>query len=60
MNTPLQKLYEKVYFDNYNLSEALQGFDVYQDGTVAMKDFRVTIMREVPSIDSTQEIDLLT
>jgi hypothetical protein len=29
--TPLQKLFERVYFDSYNLSEACKQFDNFGD-----------------------------
>eukprot|EP00347_Sterkiella_histriomuscorum_P022899 403336739 len=58
-NTPLQKLYEKVYFDDFNLEIALRPFDNFHDFTVSMKDFQVIIIKEVQGIDPSQELDLL-
>ena len=33
-NNSLQKLYEKMFFDDYDLGEACKQFDVYQDGRI--------------------------
>lgn len=51
--TPLQKLYEKIFFDDLDLGAELAKFDIYSDGTVSVKDFRATILKEVLSIETT-------
>ncbi|CDW73821.1 UNKNOWN [Stylonychia lemnae] len=58
-NTPLQKLFEAVYFDDYDLFKALYQQDIQNDGTVGQKEFKLQILRDIPSIDPFQEIDLL-
>lgn len=50
-NTPLQKLYEAVYFDDYNLFKALYKQDIQNDGTVPVKEFKMQILTDVKSID---------
>ena len=47
---PMQRLYERVYFDNFNLEKCLAGSDSYNDGSVGVRDFVRVVTREVPSL----------
>ena len=47
---PLQKLYERVFFDGYNLASACQQFDNYGDSTIARSFFKTIILRDVQGI----------
>lgn len=71
-STPLQKLYEKVYFDidTFDFERAFKLYDNFDDGklkrknifllgTVSIQDFKNLVIREVHSIDVTHELDML-
>ena len=47
---PLQKLYERVFFDGYNLAEACKQFDNFGDFTIARQLFKTIILRDVQGI----------
>jgi hypothetical protein len=49
-NTPLQWLFEKVFFDGYNLAEACARFDRDLDGTIARMYFKQVILTDVPAM----------
>ena len=48
---PLQRLYERVYFDKFTLENCFIPFDAFNDGTVGLKQFTQTIVKEVPSLN---------
>jgi len=56
---PLQKLYERIFFDDFNMERALVERDNFKDGTVRSDDFRMMIIREVTSIDPLKEMEEL-
>lgn len=39
LSPPLQRLYERIYFDKYDLVSALEPHDTYKDLTVDVKQF---------------------
>ncbi|TNV74030.1 hypothetical protein FGO68_gene14997 [Halteria grandinella] len=47
---PLQKLYEKIFFDDYDLSVVCRPHDMYSDQTLKKSHFKKIIMRDVPAI----------
>ena len=69
-NTPLQKLYEKVHYDSFDLGEAVRKhlglltkasdqYDLPESKNVSCQDFKKVIAANVPSIDVDTEFDLL-
>jgi hypothetical protein len=48
---PLQKLYERVFFDGYNLAEACIKYDNYGDLTISRTFFKTVILRDVQGIE---------
>ena len=57
-NVPLQKLYEAVYFDGFDIIKALKKYDEYNDKTVSASKFESVIMQNVLSIDSKEASEL--
>lgn len=47
---PLQKLYERVFFDDYNLAEACQKYDNFHDQTISRAFFKQVILQDVQGI----------
>jgi hypothetical protein len=47
---PLQKLYEKIFFDDYDLASVCRPHDMYSDLTLKKSHFKKLILRDVPSI----------
>jgi hypothetical protein len=45
--TPLQKLYERVFFDGYDLAGACKQFDNFEDATIARSLFKTIILRDI-------------
>ena len=58
-SVPLQKLYEKIYFEDWDLVKAVSPYDRLRDGTVTEDDFERVIFANVSSLDR-DEVDQLT
>ena len=48
--SPLQKVYERVFFDGYDLARVCKQFDNFEDGTIARSLFKTIILRDVQGI----------
>ena len=44
LSVPLQKLYEKVFFDFFDLKEACRKHDNFEDETVTQMDFEKVVL----------------
>ena len=61
LSVPLQKLYERMYFDSWSPVEELAKYDKFQDDTVPAEDFERVIQAHVPSLDKEKnEVSQLT
>ena len=61
LSVPLQKLYERMYFDSWSPVEELAKYDNFQDDTVPAEDFERVIQAHVPSLDKEKnEVSQLT
>lgn len=58
LSSPMQRLYERVYFDRYDLAHALVPFDNFHDETVHMKAFVQVIVRDVASLGEQEAMQL--
>ena len=55
---PLQKLYETVYFDGFNLKEACQPSDNFEDETITSVNFERLMLKNVESLSTQEASDL--
>jgi len=53
-SVPLQRLYERVYFDNVILENCFKPYDAFNDGSIGLKQFVKVITKEVSSIGETE------
>ena len=58
-SVPLQKLYEKVFFDQFDLKAACAKYDNFGDDTLTQDNFVIVVLTNVPSL-STLEAQALT
>ena len=49
---PLQKLYEKIYFDGFDLKAACKPFDNYEDETVTAVNFERVMLSDTNGVES--------
>lgn len=52
----MQRLYERVYFDNFDLESCLFKVDFYKDGSVAVDQFIKVITQEISSLGESEAI----
>ncbi len=55
---PMQRLYERVYFDKLTLENCFMPLDAFNDGTVTLKQFTQTVVKEVPSLNESDATQL--